>query len=56
MKDELHINLNDIFVFKQTGIDAQGNVLGGFQATGYKPSALEEIRIKGIKLPDSIFQ
>jgi septum site-determining protein MinD len=26
MKDELHINLNDIFVFKQTGVDAKGKV------------------------------
>ena len=56
MKDELHINLKDIFIFKQTGIDLQGNVLGSFQATGYKPSVLEEIRIKGIKLAENIFQ
>jgi septum site-determining protein MinD len=56
LKDDLHINLNDIFIFKQTGIDAQGNVLGAFQATGYIPSSIEEIRIKGIKLSDSIFQ
>jgi len=56
MKDEMHINLKDIFIFKQTGIDSQGNVLGGFQATGYKPSVLEEIKVKGIKLSDNIFQ
>ncbi|MDD2927397.1 MAG: ATPase, T2SS/T4P/T4SS family [Candidatus Omnitrophica bacterium] len=56
MKDELHINLKDIFTFKQTGIDAQGNVLGAFQATGYIPPVIEEIKIKGIKLSDSIFQ
>ncbi|MDD5196829.1 MAG: ATPase, T2SS/T4P/T4SS family [Candidatus Omnitrophota bacterium] len=56
MRDELHINLKDIFTFKQTGIDAQGNVLGAFQATGYIPPVIEEIRIKGIKLSDSIFQ
>ncbi|MDD2679208.1 MAG: ATPase, T2SS/T4P/T4SS family [Candidatus Omnitrophica bacterium] len=56
MKDELHINLQDIFIFKQTGIDAQGSVLGDFQATGHIPSAIEEIRIKGLKLSDSIFK
>jgi pilus assembly protein CpaF len=56
MRDELHINLKDIFTFKQTGIDAQGNVLGAFQATGYIPPVIEEIKIKGIKLSDSIFQ
>ena len=56
MKDELHINLKDIFMFKQTGIDAQGNVLGDFQATGYVPSVMEEIKIKGIKLSENIFK
>ena len=55
MKDELHINLKDIFIFKQAGIDAQGNVLGAFQTTGHIPSIVEEIRIKGINLPDSVF-
>ena len=56
MKDELHIDIQDIFSFKQSGIDAKGQVLGSFQATGYKPSFLEEIRVKGIKLPPEIFQ
>lgn len=56
MKDELHINLKDIFIFKQTGIDGQGNVLGDFQATGYMPSFLEEIKIKGMPLSEQIFK
>jgi septum site-determining protein MinD len=51
MKDELHINFHDIFVFKQTGIDTQGNVLGDFQFTGYLPSFIEELKIKGIPVP-----
>ncbi|MEW6101905.1 MAG: ATPase, T2SS/T4P/T4SS family [Candidatus Omnitrophota bacterium] len=56
MKDELHIDLQDIFAFKQTGIDKQGNVLGYFSATGFLPSFLEEIKVKGIALPDNLFQ
>ena len=55
MKDELHIDLEDIFGFKQTGVDNQGNVLGEYRATGYVPSFLEEIKIKGIPLSASIF-
>lgn len=51
MKDELHINFQDIFVFKQTGVDAQGNVLGDFQFTGHVPSFIEELKIKGISVP-----
>lgn len=56
MKDEENIDLEDIFIFKQTGIDHLGNVLGDFQATGYVPTFLEEIKIKGIPLPENTFQ
>jgi len=56
MKDEVHISINDIFIFKQTGIDAQGKVLGYFTACGYKPSFIDEIRIRGINISDDIFK
>ena len=56
MKDELHINLSDIFVFKQTGVDTKGKVLGYFTATGYLPSFLEEIRIRGVQISEDIFK
>lgn len=56
MKDELHINLNDIFIFKQIGVDAKGKVQGYFTATGYLPSFLGEIRIRGIEISDDIFK
>jgi len=55
MQDEMHINLQDIFIFKQTGVDNQGNVLGDFQAAGYVPSFIEEIKKKGISLSEDIF-
>jgi len=56
MKDELHIALSDIFVFKQTGVDTQGKVQGYFTATGYKPSFLDEIRVRGVTIPEEIFK
>ncbi|MEW6076013.1 MAG: ATPase, T2SS/T4P/T4SS family [Candidatus Omnitrophota bacterium] len=56
MKDDLHVDLRDVFAFKQKGIDSNNNVLGDYQATGYIPSFVEEIKIKGIPLPDSIFK
>jgi len=56
MKDESHIDLRDIFIFKQTGMDKEHNVLGDFQATGYVPSFINEFRIKGIPLPEDIFR
>jgi septum site-determining protein MinD len=56
MLDEMHIGLQDVFMFKQTGINSEGKVLGNFQATGYMPSFIEEIKKRGIVLPESIFK
>ena len=56
MKDDLHISLEDIFCFKQRGVDEKGNVLGEFTSTGYTPSFFKEIEIKGIKLSPDIFK
>ncbi|MBU1124507.1 MAG: Flp pilus assembly complex ATPase component TadA [Candidatus Omnitrophica bacterium] len=56
MKDDLHIELQDIFTFKQTGLDAEGNVLGCFQPKGNIPTFMDEIKIHGLKLPESIFK
>lgn len=56
MSDELHVGLKDIFVFKQTGVDAQGRVLGSFEPTGFIPSFIEDIRVRGIKLSDDVFK
>jgi len=47
--------LRDVFIFKQTGVDSQGNVLGDFQATGYVPSFIMDIKMRGIILPENIF-
>jgi septum site-determining protein MinD len=55
MKDETHIDLQDIFIFKQIGVDKQGNVVGDFQATGYVPSFIEDIKMRGISLAENIF-
>jgi pilus assembly protein CpaF len=56
MTDELHIGLSDIFIFKQTGVDSQGRVEGYFTATGYKPSFLDEMRIRGLAISDDLFR
>jgi pilus assembly protein CpaF len=56
MQDELHINLNEIFIFKQTGVNAQGKVQGYFTATGYKPTFMDEIRVRGVAISDEIFK
>jgi septum site-determining protein MinD len=55
MKDETHINLEDIFTFEQTGTEA-GKIIGEFLPTGYTPSFYDELRVRGIDLPKTIFQ
>jgi len=56
MKDDTHIDLQDIFSFKQTGVNKDGKVLGDYQATGYIPSFNDDIKIRGISLPEDIFK
>jgi pilus assembly protein CpaF len=57
MLDETHIKLNDIFMFKQTGMDkATNKVLGEFYATGVAPTFYDEIITRGIDLPRDTFR
>ena len=54
-EESLQIEMKDIFVFKQSGINAEGKVLGEYKTTGNHPTFLEEMHIKGIELPSRIF-
>ena len=49
------ITMQDIFVFRQTGVQADGQVVGRFHATGVRPKFLERLMVRGIKLPDDMF-
>ncbi|MBI4041489.1 MAG: CpaF family protein [Deltaproteobacteria bacterium] len=46
-----HIQIKDIVVFKQKGIDAQGRVYGDFIKTEHLPHFVMEIEQKGLRLP-----
>jgi len=37
-------------------VDAEKRVLGEYHATGYIPSFMEDMRIRGISLSDDIFR
>lgn len=47
--------LQDIFVFKQEGLDGHGNVQGAHAATGIRPKFEEKIKETGITLSEDIF-
>lgn len=49
------INMQEIFAFKRTGVDANGNVRGYFNATGVRPKFVERLQAFGINLPDQLY-
>ncbi len=49
------VQLQDIFVFKQKGFDAEGKVYGHFEATGRVPEFYEDLRERGIPVDVGIF-
>ena len=49
------VTMQEIFAFRQTGVDASGKVLGHFQATGVRPKFAAKLRNSGVDLPDSMF-
>jgi pilus assembly protein CpaF len=49
------VSLQDIFQFRQTGIDAQGKVMGELKATGIRPKFADRLRAFNIALPDDVF-
>jgi pilus assembly protein CpaF len=49
------LTMQEIFAFRQTGLDANGRVIGHFQATGIRPKFADKLRSQGVTLPDSMF-
>ncbi len=50
------IIMQDIFRYKQLGIDQNGRSFGQFEATGVRPSFVNRLEASGIKLPSNLFQ
>ena len=54
--DDQTIIMQDLFRFKQTGIDqATGKVQGVFEPGGFKPKFYPKLEQVGVRLPDSFF-
>jgi pilus assembly protein CpaF len=49
------IIMQEIFRFKQLGVDQNGRSFGQFEATGVRPSFVQRLEQKGIKLPSNMF-
>jgi pilus assembly protein CpaF len=50
------IIMQDIFRYKQLGIDQNGRAFGQFEATGVRPSFMQRLEQSGMKLPTNLFQ
>jgi pilus assembly protein CpaF len=50
------IIMQEVFRFKQLGIDQNGRAYGQFEATGVRPTFVGRLEASGIKLPSNLFQ
>jgi len=47
--------IEDIFVYRMAGIDANGRARGAFYATGYEPQAMKRLSSRGQDVPSMMF-
>jgi pilus assembly protein CpaF len=50
------IIMQEIFRYRQLGIDQNGRAFGQFEATGVRPTFVSRLEAAGIKLPSNLFQ
>jgi pilus assembly protein CpaF len=50
------ITMQDLFIFRQTGLDSEGRAVGQFLSTGIRPKCLEVLETMGARLPASMFE
>lgn len=49
------IIMQEVFKFKQLGVDQNSRAYGQFEATGVRPTFVPRLEQKGIKLPSNMF-
>jgi pilus assembly protein CpaF len=50
------IIMQDIFRYRQLGVDQNGRTYGQFESTGVRPTFMPRLEASGIKLPSNLFQ
>jgi pilus assembly protein CpaF len=50
-----NIQMHDLFMFEQSGVDSDGHSTGRFICTGIRPRCAERIEHRGIRLPVDLF-
>ena len=54
--DDTGVHLQELFTFRQTGIDEDGRVLGSFMPTGAIPTFFDHLVTSGEAVPQELFQ
>src|SRR5262245_20531689 len=49
------IQMHELFIFEQTGVNAEGHAIGSFNCNGIRPRCSDRIESRGIKLPTDMF-
>jgi pilus assembly protein CpaF len=49
------IIMQEVFRYRQMGVDQNGRAYGQFEATGVRPTFVPRLEQKGIKLPSNMF-
>src|SRR5579871_5674302 len=49
------IIMQEVFRYRQLGIDQNGRAFGQFEATGVRPTFINRLEAKGVKLPSNMF-
>ncbi len=50
------VAMQDIFVFRRTGIDEDGRVLGNYMATGIRPKFADRLAVSGVNMSSELFR
>jgi pilus assembly protein CpaF len=50
------IVLQDVFLFNQRGVDANGKVIGAHEPTGLRPKCLEVLESRGATVNANLFR
>jgi len=50
------IVMQDIYKYKQEGVDENGRAVGYFEATGIRPTFMDRLESSGVRLPSSAFR
>ena len=56
MDERESVVFHDLFLFKQTGVGPNHEVIGYYTATGRRPTFLDELRARGVKIDDELFR